>query len=109
MSGFNNELTFPKELLPCEIGKPVYTIYRSKDFITGKYIYEIENDICEGFIIRVNVSDGKIEICPAYDTWDGWVPIIDIYNLGYFSTKIEAKNKIKELKELDEIEWIEKI
>lgn len=109
MSNFNNELTFPKELLPCEIGKPVYTINRSKNYMTGEYIYGIDNDICSGFIIDVDERSNKNKIYPAYDTWDGWVKIIDDDNFGYFTSKNEARNKIKELKELDEIEWIEKI
>ena len=99
---------FLEELLPCKIGDTVYVIDKYKDYDTQRWHYYISDPFtCEGFIIEK--YNGDIKIRPAKDTWDGWYPLLD-EGFGYF-TKEEAKVKVKELNELEELKrqykWIE--
>ena len=111
---FTDKIIFPEELLPCKIGETVYKINKIiKTFKPKTFKYEVELfDIktCEGFII--DYSYGEIRIRPAYDTWDGWCPILD-NGYGYYTSKEEALGKVKELNELEEFneqnKWIENL
>ena len=97
--------TIIKDLLPCNIGDKIYTIYKSYD-----NRYTIESQTCGGFLIEE--YDGELEISPAYDTWDGWCPIVN-HGYGYYTDKEEALKKIKELNELEKFKeqnkWIESL
>lgn len=97
--------TIIKELLPCNIGDKIYTIYKSYG---NRYTIDFQR--CEGFIIEE--YGGKLEIRPAYNTWDGWCSILD-HGRGYYTDKEEALKKIKELNELEELKkqnkWIENL
>lgn len=115
---FTDKLAFPKELLPCEIGDTVYTIEKHIQSWNPikTYQYVIEDAKCEGFII--DYYDNKMEIRPAYNTWDGWVPIcddvcVDDDGYGYYTDIEEVKNKVKELNEAEsfrvENRWIEEL
>ena len=101
---------FLEELLPCKIGDTVYVIDKYKDEIKHLHYCMSDPFTCEGFIIEK--YDGDIKIHPAKDTWDGWYPLLDDEGLGYF-TKEEAKVKVKELNELEELkrqyEWIDNL
>lgn len=74
---FTDKLAFPKELLPCEIGDTVYTIEKHIQSWNPikTYQYVIDDAKCEGFII--DYYNNEMRIRPAYNTWDGWVPICD--------------------------------
>ena len=108
---FNDKLGILEEFLPCKIGDTVYAIDKYINSETQRWHYCMSDPFtCEGFIIEK--YDGNIKIRPAKDTWDGWYPLLDDEGLGYF-TKEEAKIKVKELNELEELkrqyEWIDNL
>lgn len=100
------------KFLPCKIGDTIYTIRNNVRYTPEKiYTYYLDEPVkCGGFVIsNDSVYAG---IYPAYDTWDGWMPILD-HGHGYYTDIEEAKNKVKELNENERIRqenlWLESL
>lgn len=114
---FTTTLPFPEELLPCKIGDTIYTIEENKDYKTGKRIYSIEQQKCEGFMFRKDYINKTLQFYPAYCTMDGWCEIFDDNcmdnHYGYYTDREEVVAKKKELEEIEEMrqdnKWLEEL